>query len=325
VNSTASWRETYYTRSYEPTGDPKVAPTKVVDAGLNRTLYTLQSQVVGPVFNRVWDTPENGYAEKFKHSIEPVLTVLRTSLVDNIAQIVKLDGTDQYIGGTSFTYGLNNRFYAKRKLTPGGQAQSREIFDVELSQSYYTNQTAAQYDQQYQTALGLIAPTHFSPIALSFRAMPTDVVNATLRAEFDARYHKLRTISANTSYSWTNRVQITGGWTKRGYIPELDGFNNPELLDHAIFASSSLHTKDNRVGGLYSVNLDLLHKTVVQQRISAFYNAQCCGIALEYQTYNYGTSTVSPIPADHRFFMSFTLAGLGNFSPFNGALSGVPR
>ena len=31
------------------------------------------------------------------------------------------------------------------------------------------------------------------------------------------------------------------------------------------------------------------------------------------------------LPADHRFFLSFTLAGLGNFSPFNGALSGVPR
>jgi len=27
----------------------------------------------------------------------------------------------------------------------------------------------------------------------------------------------------------------------------------------------------------------------------------------------------------NRFFLSFTLAGLGNFSPFNGALSGVPR
>jgi hypothetical protein len=59
--------------------------------------------------------------------------------------------------------------------------------------------------------------------------------------------------------------------------------------------------------------------------VSIFYNAQCCGIAMEYQTYNYGANSSSPIPADHRFFMSFTLAGLGNFSPFNGALSGVPH
>ena len=130
-------------------------------------------------------------------------------------------------------------------------------------------------------------------------------------------------LTPNTSYSWTNRLQITGGWTKRGYIPELQGFNDPATLDHAINASTTAHTKDNRVGGIYSFNLDILHHTLVQQRISAFYNAQCCGLAMEYQTVNYGVG--STIPADHRFFMSFTLAGLGNFSPFNGALSGVPR
>ena len=64
---------------------------------------------------------------------------------------------------------------------------------------------------------------------------------------------------------------------------------------------------------------------MLQQRITGFYNAQCCGLAFEYQTYNYGATRSRRSRSDHRFFMSFTLAGLGNFSPFNGALSGVPR
>jgi len=338
VNSTVGWRETYYTRSYAPSPNPDVLPSVVVDTGLNRTLYTLQAQVVGPVFNRVWDTPENGYAEKFKHSIEPVLTINRTSTVDNINQIVKLDGVDNYIGGTTLTYGLNNRFYAKRKITPGGVAVSREIFDVELSQSYYTNQSASQYDTQYQTTLGIVSqtPTNFSPIALNFRALPTDFLNANLRAEFDARYHGLRTISAQGSYIWTNRIQVTGGWSKRGYIPEIPAFNDcrtiqtpyactPASLDQAINVMTNLHTKDNKVGGTFSFNYDILRGYMQQEQMSLFYNAQCCGIAVQYQTYNYGPYSSSPIPADHRFFLSFTLAGLGNFSPFNGALSGVPH
>jgi LPS-assembly protein len=336
VNSTFGWRETYYTKSFEPNSDPNVQ--KLVDSSLNRTLYTLQAQIVGPVFNKVWDTPDNGYAEKFKHSIEPVMTINRTSSVDNINQIVKLDGIDQLVGGTTLTYGLNNRFYAKRKTTPGVAAQSREIFDIELSQSYYTNQNAAQYDTQYQTTLGVISqvPTNFSPIALNFRALPTDSVNANVRAEFDARYHGLRTISAQGSYMWTNRVQVTGGWSKRGYIAEIPQFNDcrfvqtplacsPASLDQAINASSTMHTKDNKVGATLSFNYDVLRGYMQQQRMSLFYNAQCCGIALEYQTYNFGPGSSAPIPADHRFFLSFTLAGLGNFSPFNGALSGVPR
>jgi LPS-assembly protein len=336
VNSTFGWRETYYTRSFEPNSDPNVQ--KIVDVGLNRTLYTIQAQIVGPVFNKVWDTPENGYAEKFKHSIEPVLTVNRISSVDNINQIVKLDGIDQYVGGTTLTYGLNNRFYAKRKTTPGGVAQSREIFDIELSQSYYTNQLASQFDTQYQTTLGIVSqvPTNFSPIALNFRALPTDAINANIRAEFDARYHGLRTISAQGSYSWTSRLQVTGGWSKRGYIAEIPAFNDcrvvqipftcsPASLDQAINATSTFHTKDNKVGATLSFSYDILRSYMQQQRMSLFYNAQCCGIALEYQTYNFGAGSSSPIPADHRFFLSFTLAGLGNFSPFNGALSGVPR
>jgi LPS-assembly protein len=339
VNSTVGWRETYYTRSYQVSDDPTVAP-KLVDTGLNRTLYTIQSQIVGPVFNRLWDTPDNHYAERFKHSIEPVLNIVRTSSVDNIAQIVKLDGIDQYVGGTTLTYGLNNRFYAKRKLTPGGQAISRDIFDIELSQSYYTNQGAAQYDLQYQTTQGQLAPTHFSPIALNFRALPTDAINASLRAEFDARYHKLRQISAQGTYSWTTRLQVTGNWSKRGFIAEIPEFNDcrdvpltdpvtpctAASLDQAIGISSTMHTKDNKVGATVALNFDVLRSYLQNERVSFFYNAQCCGIALEYQAYNYGPfNVVSPVPSDHRFFLSFTLAGLGNFSPFNGALSGVPR
>ena len=340
VNSTFGWRETYYSKSYQPTGDPRNPPSTVIDVGLNRTLYTLQAQIVGPVFNRVWDTPDNTYAEKFKHSIEPVLTINRTSSVDNIAQIVKLDGIDNFIGGTTLTYGLNNRFYAKRKTTPGGPAVSREIFDVELSQSYYTNQDASQYDTQYQTTLGVqtIIPINFSPIALNFRALPTDAINANLRAEFDARYHSLRTISAQGSYNWTNRVQVTGGWSKRGYIPQIPVFNDcrdvpvtnpptctPASLDQAINVMSTMHSKDNKVGATVSFNYDILRGFMQQQQLSLFYNAQCCGIAVQYQTYNYGPGSSAPIPADHRFFLSFTLAGLGNFSPFNGALNGAPH
>jgi hypothetical protein len=115
------------------------------------------------------------------------------------------------------------------------------------------------------------------------------------------------------------------GWSKRAFIEGLAGFDNKNFLDHSVNASSTMHTLDNRFGGVYSFNYDVLRSYVLQQRVSAFYNAQCCGLAFEYYSYNYPPATGLPIPNDHRFFLSFTLAGLGNFSPFNGAMSGVPR
>jgi hypothetical protein len=167
-------------------------------------------------------------------------------------------------------------------------------------------------------------PSKFSPVALDIRGVPTNDLTASVHAEFDPTYRSLRTISANGQYNWSNQVQTSFGWSKRGLIPQLPGFDNTAFLDQSINSLTTVRTRDSKYGTTYSWNYDVLHSTMLQQRITAFYNAQCCGVAFEYQAYHF-IYTGAPIPADHRFFMSFTLAGLGNFSPFNGALSGVPR
>ena len=323
VNSTLTWRETYYTRSYAPRDDPRETGV-VTEDNLNRPVFIFQSQFLGPVFNRIWDTPDNGYAEKFKHTIEPTVTLQRLSSVENFNRILVFDGIDQYVGGTNITYSLNNRFYAKRKLTPGAQAVSREIAAVELSQTYYTDQRSAQWDTQ-QSTTGLAPPSHFSVLALNIRVVPTDAITSNVRFEFDSKTRALQQVSAQGSHNWTGRVQTSASWNKRVFVPA-PGTVNRGVLNHYLNATTNIHTIDNRVGGIYSLAYDVLESRVTQQRMSAFYNAQCCGIAFEYQTYNYGSSSLSRIvPLDQRFFLSFTLAGLGNFSPFNGGLGQVPR
>src|SRR6185503_12907873 len=162
VNSTLLFRDTFYTRSLDP------MTSAVVDDSLNRRYITMQAQAIGPVFNRVWTTPDNRYAEKFKHTVEPVFNVYRTTTIDNFNQIIKTDGIDQAVGTTSYAYGVNNRFYAKRRV--GQTSQAQEIATVSLSQSYYTNNLAAQFDPSYQTSLNAPQANNFSPIRLDVRA-----------------------------------------------------------------------------------------------------------------------------------------------------------
>jgi hypothetical protein len=293
----------------------------VSDDSINRTYYTLQAQAVGPVFNRIWNTPDNGYAERFKHTVEPFLTVQHTSAIADFYRIIQIDGVDTIVGGTTnFSYGINNRFYAKRRT--GSISSAQEILSVELVQTYYTQAIAAQYDPRYTTSFSGAQPNNFSPFAMNVRVTPSPGFNATLRGELDSRALELRTLSANTTYNWSGRVQSTTGWTKRFFIAGLAGFNNPDFLDHSLNVATNVHTIDNRLGAVYSFNYDILRSGMTQQRISAFYNAQCCGIAFEYQTYNFAGFNY---PGDHRFFLSFSLAGLGNFSPFSGAMGAVPR
>ena len=321
INSTASWRETFYTRSLDPTDKTQ---SRILDETVNRQYVTLLAQFVGPVFTRVWNTPDNGYAEKFKHSIEPYLNLQRTSSINNYDRIVKIDGTDQVLGSTtSYSYGLNNRFYAKRKV--GQRSQAQEILALEVSQTYYTDARASQVDPTYSTSTTVTTPSKFSPIAVNLRATPTQTVNANVRAEVDSRYHALRQISASGTLNWRQQVQTSLGWSHRFYIAGLPGFNDPKVLDHYLNVSTNVQTRDRRYGAIYSFNYDILRSAMLQERISGFYNAQCCGIAFEYQTYNFAGLPQYIVPSDHRFFLSFTLAGLGNFSPFSGGLGGVPR
>jgi LPS-assembly protein len=328
VNSTLSWRDTYYSRSLVVT-DPLLGTTlpSAVDEPLNRKFFTLQSQIVGPVFSKIWDTPENGYAEKFKHTIEPTLTVSRTSAIDDFNNIIKIDGTDNYVGGvTQVTYGVNNRFYAKRPSASGQRSQAIEILDVSISQSHYTNLQAAFYDPQYATASSTAALSNFSPIEIVARAMPTNAFNANVTVDIDSRYLQMRQLAASGSYNWSGRLQTTLGWSKQGYIPQLSAYSILNNLTNTINGGTNVHTRDNHYGTVYNFTYDATHSTMLQQSISAFYNSQCCGVAFQYQSFNFGGVTSGlNVAADHRFFLSFTLAGLGNFSPFNGALSGISR
>ena len=87
-------------------------------------------------------------------------------------------------------------------------------------------------------------------------------------------------------------------------------------------ASTNWRKANNTVGTTYSFTYDLRRAVFLQQTLLAYYNAQCCGFAVEYQVYNYSGLTTSNVPQDRRFNISFTLAGIGTFSNFLGAFGG---
>jgi LPS-assembly protein len=308
VNSVVAWRGTYWSESLD---DNK----QQVEDPIGRRYFDLQTRVTGPVFNRIW-TPNKGYAEKLKHVIEPSLTIRYVPDITNFNRIVQLDYIDQVLGTTQFTYAVNNRLYAKKTT-------SREIASVVLMQSYYTNENAATYDRTQSSGYGISPPTHFSPVILGVRGAPTDRIQADFRTEVDPTVHAFRTFAANGTASFSDWLQTTLTWSRRRHIPDLPGFNDPAGASHYLGASANVRRMGNRIGGYYSFNYDMKNDTFLQQRFTAYYNSQCCGIAAEYQTFNYGASLAARgLTQDRRFNLSFTLAGVGTFSNLFGAFGG---
>ena len=319
INSSIAWRQTYWTKSQEPgTGNQPV-----IDEGISRGYADLQATVTGPVFNRIFNTPGSGYADKFKHVIEPSVTFQRTSAIDNADEVVKLDGADYVVGNvTRIAYSLTNRLYAKRRRG-GAPGISREILTFSITQSYYTDENAARVDQDYQSNYGTAPPSHFSPVAAVVRASPADHLNGEFRAEYDVDFGALRAL--NASGTWReDRIQVTGGWSFRQDLPTVPT-EDPLRRDQYLTTATTLRTASNRIGGTYSFYWDIQNNRLLEQRIVGYYNAQCCGFGVEYQTYNLGLfGTTFGVPKDRRFNISVTLAGIGTFSNLLGAFGGQP-
>ena len=315
INSAVSWRGTYWTESLTPPV-PGQTQTQVSD-GLGRQYFDLLSRITGPVFTRIFNPPEGSTGQKFKHVIEPSLVIHRVSAIDEFDRIVKLESIDAIVGNsTRYTYALTNRLYGKKDV-------ARELATISISQTYYTQPLAAQYDPQYQSSFSARKANNFSPVALQARTSPIEGLQAEFRTEWDSTVHALRTIAASGTYSRGGWIDASGGWSQRRFIENLPGFNDPNRADQYINAAVNLRGFRNRIGGNYTFNYDLLNDRFLHQRWVAYYNAQCCGVGFEYQTFNLQGSLVNfGVPQDRRFNISFTLAGIGTFSNLFGAFGG---
>lgn len=305
VVTSAQWQFTRWFESQDLETGTQTGP------GINRSLIKLQTNLVGPVVERVWTIQGGKYADRIKHQIEPEVTFDWTSPFDNFDRVPQIDNDRQVGGQMTMTYGVTNRVLARRPVE-GGRGVNREILRVRLNQRYYTEPAAAVFDQQNQT---LRPAGSFSPLRLSVDATPTDRLTGSFATEIDPKFR------TPTYFSVTGRfggpaVDWSANWNKRRYIPGLPGFDNPAFATHTLGAASRFRFLANRVGGSYGVNVDLRTKRFAQQSISGYYNAQCCGLTFNYYAVD---RSHFGLPSDRRFEVSFTLAGIGSFAnPLGG-------
>ncbi|HWB30112.1 MAG TPA: putative LPS assembly protein LptD [Vicinamibacterales bacterium] len=316
ATGSASWRITRWLETLDP------ITQEVVPVAMNRQLFQMTAQVTGPVFARVFQTPDNGYAERFKHVIEPSFSITRTTPFADFDRVIVNDyAVDGIVGGTtSIQYQLTNRLLARRKTsggTPGSSSVIREILSVDLSQTYYSNALASVYDPSYQTGAITSEPSPFSALQLRVSSRPTDTASAQFRMSIDPKYRAIQTLNASGSLD-SSHVQVTAGWSKRLTIEGSPDYPE-EFADNYLNASTTIRTSDNRVGGSYVFNFDVKDASFLQQRIVAYYNSQCCGISFDWQTI---TTPLLSIPSDRRLGISFTLAGIGSFANPLGSFGG---
>ncbi len=309
-----------------PTDIPTSRRVSTIEGRANRVagdaaLLRFRADITGPVFSKVF-TPNNAFADRLKHVIEPNINFQRVTDYDNEDRIPTTAGVyDVVIGGvTRVNYGITNRFLV-RKAPKDPKASSaasapREFLNVAITQSYYTDPRASQFDTSFQSGYGSWRPpSSFSPVALTARANPTASSSGTVRLEYDTKVGTLEAFNATGSTTY-RAAQTSIGWSTRRI--------SADARDNSINAQTNLSFLQGRTGGSYLLDWDIARETILQQRWVGFYSAQCCGIVLEYQERNFPSFDPNfPYPKDRRFNLSFTLAGVGTFSNFFGVFGGT--
>jgi len=321
VTTNATWTMTQWLESRDPTtGLQEQTP-------LTRQLLQTSIGVTGPTFSRIFQTPGNGYADRFKHIISPTFSIDRTSSFREYNRVVQTDSIDTQVGGvTTINYGLRNQVLARlaaKPVEPGGPvrpAVAREILSVNIAQSYYSNTTASLYDPNYQSASGMPSESNFSALRLEANFKPVDSTTATFRMDVHPRYRQVQSLSARAMIDGS-LARISADWYRQLVIPQLSGYS-ADFASQSLNANVNLRTRRNHVGGTYTVNYDLKKGEFVNQRVSGYYNTQCCGLNFDYQKRATPLLSDRGIPQNQSFSVSFSLAGVGSFSNPMGSFGG---
>jgi LPS-assembly protein len=291
---------------------------------ITRRYAEMGLEAFGPTVTRVF-SPNNAFADRLKHVVEPYLGIQRTTAIDNANRISTTAGSVIIGDTTRMTYGVDNRVLVRKIPTDPTAAPTapRDVLSVSLRQTYYSNPDASFFDPQYGLTYYYRPASSFSPIALAVRASPVTASTVAFNMEYDPTDDtgKLQGFSLSGGVN-SQTVQASGGWGRRKYATGTTGLS----ADNYLQASSTVSSPTQRFTVTGSLNYDIGRKNLMQYRWIGAYNAQCCGIAIEYQEHNFPTSDPRfLIPKDRRFNLSFTLAGIGTFSNFLGNFGGAQR
>ncbi len=307
VNTSASYRSTYYSRSIDDQGN--FVPTPLL-----RQFLSLRSDFTGPVLTKIWDTPNSRSTERMKHLIEPTLAVDYTTEIANQANVPILnDQSDFVVGGAArVTYGVNNRFFFRGRAMGEVRGPTREFVTIGLQQTYYSNLQSSLFDTSYVSRRP--RAVDLSPIALTARVSPTTTFDTNARLEYDVNGNGLQMLTAGGS--------VNGALTSANVSYSRQRPSSASAVNSFLSGSSTLRLLEGRVTGAYALSWDIARAYVASQTMMASYMAQCCGFQVEAQNFRYPPSSGIPLSSDRRINFSVVLAGLGSFSNFFGAFGG---
>lgn len=293
-----------YTGSEDPeTGDfdPEL--------GLAQRFYGGDVQAIGPTVERIFESPNNFYAARYKHLIEPEVTWDYRVSGDGFDLVKRHDRRDRYPTTNEVSFGLVNRVLAKRYRDGVEESTATDLITWRILQSYFFLPEAGAYNSRYVSSSFQDEQTvQKSPIRSDFRFQPDQSVNGDWTMEWDPDERVFTSIRVGTRVGdYRSNRQFSFNWSRRARRIEATD-DEPEKID----ANSYLRGQADFITGELvrtgvSVNYDLTERRLSNLSVRADILFQCCGVNVEWTRFNLASRS------ENIFRFGISIGGLYSF------------
>ncbi len=281
---------THYTSRIDESGD-------ILGEGIDRSFYQVQFDMRGPTLARIFDTPENSFAERYKHVIEPQVVWTYRSPIDDYDSIPKFDYEDYLQGANQLSLSLVNRFLAKRD-GPGDKKSKGplEFLTWTLSQKFYLDA---------DNGAGELQNAAMSAISSRLRFRPNSGFSVDWNVDYDTESATLRSLSLTGVFSVARWGTTQFSWNKTTSV-ESEILRNYLRVVNTMTWGEGLKTN-------IQLDYDVADSTLNHFRAGVSYQVQCCGFSVDFVRYKFDEAR-----DETQLLFGITLANVGSFGGLLG-------
>jgi LPS-assembly protein len=266
--------------------------------------------LIFPSLQRIFGAP-SWVGDKVKHIIEPRITYLDTSGIDNFTRIIRFDQTDVLSNTNQVEFSLTNRLLAKQKngtVTDFAtwQVSYQRYFDPTFGGAIVPGTRNVLQSALDMTGYAFLdGYRHSSPVVSMLRVQSR--VGIEWRTDYDPVLRRIVN-SSLTLDTRVNKFHFAIGQTALKSDPILAPSAN-QVRGALTYGSS---TRPGLSYG-FSSTYDYLKGVMLYSQTQISYNTDCCGLSLQYFRFAIG------IRDESQFRVSFQISNIGTFGTLKAA------
>ncbi len=260
IDPSAGYRGTYYSKTID------TATQELNGDAHFRKYFHGALRISGPKFYKTFNMEgHEGFFEKFKHTIEPVVNYNYSEDVE-YGDYPLYDQVDRpQTGRNEVIVSLFNRLYGKPSLE---RFEPFELLSLEISQRYSFDSNLSRNSEGYTRK--------YSPVAMALRFSPLPKISGDLRVTYDNFNNEIN--SASVSGRFESEQGFRGDLIWNIYRDVYSGNTTGQQV-RAFVGTVFMREKLNFD---IELNYDIERDTMQNQRYRLSYKGQCTGFVLEY-------------------------------------------